>query len=556
MNEAISTGGLCLEAAKLYRSLNLSPLIICPHNHVGCGKTHSKHCSSHGKAPWGPWKEFQTRIATELELDQKWHDLPNGNVGVALGEVSGIVRIDVDGTLGEQKLAELSGGDLPDTWEFTSGRENAGRGLLYAVPRGMRLKTTVADAGKKEELRLQANGAQTVLPPSRHASGSVYAWKPGHGPLDRPAASAPAWLLAALSAGVSQGPGTLYENGNNGAQTVRAPFTPKSDDPPEVQDQFGHRTPQLSGRFKIYTQNEVPEGERDDTLYKEAVALWGEQVRLHGQQALTDASTEVMVFRRLMGLNTCYANPPLSAATIQEKVKSAQRFLKTKQTENKTYQALSSLGLEWKDGEWWPGEWRVERIMETDPIFRIHTPGFTIDLSAGDYNSYDAISVRVMAKTGICLYDRPREWPAIWNGWEDRKAKTLHRGLKAKLLDNHTEVPGAPDVRRQTIIAEKLIEYLERGKKLDPGVKVSGIHACKLQDGSYTFPFGDFFSEVSGPPDSITRTEINAVLNECGIISKGFKLESKATKYLRLVTLAAKNALHSSTSTISTTNEN
>src|SRR5439155_8468526 len=53
---------------------------------------------------------------------------------------------------------------------------------------------------EKQELRFQAKGAQTVLPPSRHPSGTRYAWKPGHGPGEIEPAIAPAWLLAELQA--------------------------------------------------------------------------------------------------------------------------------------------------------------------------------------------------------------------------------------------------------------------------------------------------------------------------------------------------------------------
>jgi hypothetical protein len=165
------------------------------------GKTHGKNCQHPGKAPWGPWKEFQDRPATERVLRDKWHDLPNANVGLALGPVSGLVRVDVDGPAGEEKLQQLSGGDLPPTLEFTSGRENGGRGLLYRIPEGARLRTTSEREGVKQELRFQAKGSQTVLPPSRHHSGSLYAWVAGHAPGEIEAAYAPQWLLRELAPG-------------------------------------------------------------------------------------------------------------------------------------------------------------------------------------------------------------------------------------------------------------------------------------------------------------------------------------------------------------------
>jgi hypothetical protein len=198
--QRLADGAACLQAALAYLARGWSVLAVCPPDHAGVGKEHQKNCTSAGKAPWGPWKEFQDRRATETELRRKWTDNPTLNVGLALGPVSGLVRVDVDGPAGEAKLQELSKGDLPLTLEFTSGRVNGGRGLLYAIPSGVALRTTSENPKHKEELRLQAKGAQTVLPPSRHSAGTLYAWRPGHGPDEIEPAPAPAWLVEALRA--------------------------------------------------------------------------------------------------------------------------------------------------------------------------------------------------------------------------------------------------------------------------------------------------------------------------------------------------------------------
>src|SRR5262249_10895306 len=151
----------------------------CPPDHVGVGREHGKNCDSPGKAPLHSWKELQNpeRRMTADEIDAGFREHPNANIGIVLGEGSGVVRIDSDGPGGEALLAEWSKGDLPKTLEFTSGRENCGRGLLYKIPDGVQVRTTTQPKGENEELRLQANGAQTVLPPSRHKSGSRYVWK-------------------------------------------------------------------------------------------------------------------------------------------------------------------------------------------------------------------------------------------------------------------------------------------------------------------------------------------------------------------------------------------
>jgi len=199
-------GALCLHEALRYRTLGWSVLSVCPPDHMGVGKSHAEHCSSPGKAPWGTWKEFQDRLPTEDELRRKWRDNPTLNVGVALGPVSGLIRVDVDGPAGEARLSQLAAGLLPPTLEFTSGRKNGGRGLLFAVPAGASLRTTVDRPDQpKQELRFQARGAQTVLPPSRHPEGCLYAWVDGRSPWDIEAAPAPPWLLAQLQVGPRSG---------------------------------------------------------------------------------------------------------------------------------------------------------------------------------------------------------------------------------------------------------------------------------------------------------------------------------------------------------------
>jgi putative DNA primase/helicase len=134
-------------------------------------------------------------------LRAQWRDNPLLNAGVALGPVSGLVAADTDGPDGEHSLAKVSGGDLPPTLEFVSGRENGGRRLLYAIPPGVVLRSTHP---KGEEiaggLSLLGCGSQTVMPPSRHRSGRLYQWVPGHGPGEILAAPAPAWLAKLMAA--------------------------------------------------------------------------------------------------------------------------------------------------------------------------------------------------------------------------------------------------------------------------------------------------------------------------------------------------------------------
>ncbi len=201
--QRLADGQANLQAALEYLSMGWSVLALCPPDHVGITnvyKPHVKSCQSPGKRPWHNWVEYQDRLPTEEEVCGWWKKMPNSNVGIALGPVSKLIRIDIEGQSGEAKLQEMSGGDLPVTLEFTSGRDSGGRGFLYTIPDGIELKTTYEKPKPNEEVRFQAKGSQTVLPPSRHPSGRLYAWVEGHAIYDLKPATAPAWLLEKMAA--------------------------------------------------------------------------------------------------------------------------------------------------------------------------------------------------------------------------------------------------------------------------------------------------------------------------------------------------------------------
>jgi hypothetical protein len=194
----LDAGDACLEAAlQVYLPLGLAVTCCCDPEHISVGKKHAKQCNTPGKSPMHTWKDLQERLPTPEEVRRWWQDFPLGNVGCVLGQVSGVVRVDVDGVEGEKLLAEWSAGDLPQTWTFRSSP--SGRGLLYKWPREVPCKSTaMTKPGDHRELRLMGNGSQTILPPSRHASGGLYTWEPGCSPEDIPLAPAPDWLVDRL----------------------------------------------------------------------------------------------------------------------------------------------------------------------------------------------------------------------------------------------------------------------------------------------------------------------------------------------------------------------
>lgn len=187
--------GVCylIEQAKRLIDLGLPLIPLCDHQHEHSTAQHIQRCACAGKTPL--IRGWQNRDNTTIRHLLKWEqDFRGFNIGLPLGSASGYCGIDIDGAFGEESLKEMSGGILPDTWEFSTG---AGRRLLYTIPHGTKTKKfkDAKDGGGHEECAILCDGQQTVMPPSIHHTGSIYDWAEGKSPWDLDCAPAPRWLM-------------------------------------------------------------------------------------------------------------------------------------------------------------------------------------------------------------------------------------------------------------------------------------------------------------------------------------------------------------------------
>ena len=182
-----------LEEAKRLIDLGLPIIPLCSHDHEHAYPKHIQLCKCAGKTPL--IRNWQTRNTTSLNDLQEWQSqFKKFNIGLPLGEASGYVGIDVDGEDGEKYLSDMSKGELPDTWEFSTG---AGRRLLYIIPPGTKTKKfkQANKEGGHQECALICDGQQTVVPPSIHYTGRIYEWLEGHSPWEMDCAMSPKWLV-------------------------------------------------------------------------------------------------------------------------------------------------------------------------------------------------------------------------------------------------------------------------------------------------------------------------------------------------------------------------
>lgn len=135
----------------------------------------------HKKAPCIDWQPYIRTKPSSDQVREWWTMWPDAWIGVALGPISDLIRIDADGVEAVRQLQLL--GELPSTAEFVT--PSGGRGWLYKCPPGL-TKSLVpwTGANAHEEVRLQSQGAYTVVPPS-----PGYSWVNG-----QQVATAPRWI--------------------------------------------------------------------------------------------------------------------------------------------------------------------------------------------------------------------------------------------------------------------------------------------------------------------------------------------------------------------------
>jgi energy-coupling factor transporter ATP-binding protein EcfA2 len=118
------------------------------------------------KRPSIDWKEYQTRHATDKELDE-WFTDNKMNIGIVTGKISGITVVDIDAKSGGLETLKTLG--LPITWTVKTG----GGGWHYYYKYNEKVGQT---AGIYQGIDIRNDGGQVVAPPSQHASGNRYEW--------------------------------------------------------------------------------------------------------------------------------------------------------------------------------------------------------------------------------------------------------------------------------------------------------------------------------------------------------------------------------------------
>ena len=154
-----------------------------------CG---NRECSSPGKHPIAGLapRGFKDATTDSAAIRTWWRRYPDANVGIATGEDSGIVVIDVDPRNGgtDSLAAVVRKHGEPETVTASTG--GGGTHHYFKHPgRHIKCGSNVFGSG----LDIKGDGGYVVAPPSSHVSGRRYWWSEGCGPSDCPLAAMPKW---------------------------------------------------------------------------------------------------------------------------------------------------------------------------------------------------------------------------------------------------------------------------------------------------------------------------------------------------------------------------
>ncbi len=145
----------------------------------------------HGKIPFKDSQGYKDATTDPLQILAWWTQHPTATIGLATGERSGVIVLDIDPPEGYFSLKELQATYTPLPETRRSSTANKGLHFFFQYPNdGHTYQNAVGLAGL-EGVDIRATGGYVVLPPSKLYGRLYYKWSDPETPI----AQAPQWLL-------------------------------------------------------------------------------------------------------------------------------------------------------------------------------------------------------------------------------------------------------------------------------------------------------------------------------------------------------------------------
>ncbi len=190
---------------------------------------------------------------------------------------------------------------------------------------------------------------------------------------------------------------------------------------------------------------------------------------------------------------------------------------------------LLDLGLEYRDGEYWPGKWRLEIRRPPNPRAYLYVPFLTdpIVLEMDEFDDARAVHRAVLRGARIALDDEPGKWRRIWKGSRAIRKRPAIRGLEFKLLDVATLFE-TPEMQREQLTAQVVLRFLSVAT--DDPEQFRGPLPWREADGLTWFSFAVLYERVQAR--RITRNELSAVLAKSDVYRHMLSIKGKRQPFL------------------------
>ena len=133
-----------------------------------------------------PWKEYQTRLPTNTEVEEWFNRWPLANIGIVTGKISNLVVFDLDSQAAIDFVNNQGG--FPSSVKVKTYK---GSHVYMRYP-GF---PVFNDQKQKWNMDIRGDGGYIVAPPSEHGSGKQYEWVEGCSIFDIEPAEQVPWTI-------------------------------------------------------------------------------------------------------------------------------------------------------------------------------------------------------------------------------------------------------------------------------------------------------------------------------------------------------------------------
>lgn len=369
-------------------------------------------------------REYQNAATTDEDVITGWWDRwPMANVGIQMGAASGIIDIECDNEQAEARLAELFGGQMPETPTF---RSKKGWHRLFRFDSSH----PWAEYGNKKYPGLlpgvdfkvggDGKGSYGVFPPSIHPDGPEYRWARDLDDGVDVAEVPGALVVAVLSLDVGN---TRVGSGKD---------------------------------FKALASGAaLTEGNRNDGIASLCGKLFA------GLNDVFDDESVVVQWELIKAANAG-ARPPLPEKELRTTFESILRAERQRRTNE---EAAVNPRRDPRTGTVARADWHLVRIESEPEMWKLYGPpwasgsryedgrGCYLLLTTAQLARPSAIGEAALSQASA---DVGPGWHTMWNGGKNRES------LKSRLLVTKTTEPAPREVRRDVQVAEQLWRQLHR----------------------------------------------------------------------------------------------